>query len=404
MRYSRKETDIDKVISYMTDGDENFIVYKCLDFLKNNNEKYTCDTINNRYYISSYFPSFPSRAWDRFFSASNKIANGHRVPLQADVAVTGRCHCDCIHCFRGQCNNQDLQLNIIKTFIEDLYDLGGATLGITGGEPMLRKDILEIIKLIPEGMEGILYTTGHGITDSFIEKINKTNLTKIIISLDHYREDKVALIRNYRSAFKEATEALQLLSKYNIYTAVTLMITEDFLNENEIIKYIEFVNNLGVDEVRLTLPIPQGKLAGKDFKRLYFNGIKVAKNIKNRLCKEKDLPTIMLFSEYESHKYFGCGAGTHYISLNNDGSINPCVSVPLSFGNVYESSFKDIYRDMHKYFRCSCKTCLGKKVSKALIEEKLSNRIELLDKKTSTLLKRKVVTDDGIASFFSVIK
>lgn len=404
MRGSIKETDINNIVSYMTNGEENSITYNCLEFFVNNNEKYTWDTVNNKYYISSFFPSFPSMAWDRFFSASNKISNGYRVPLQADVAVTGKCHCDCIHCFREQNNNQDLQLNIIKTFIEELYDLGGSTLGITGGEPMLRKDILDIIKLIPKGMEGILYTTGHGINDSFVEKVENTNLNKIIISLDHYNENKVALTRNYGNAFKEATEAIKLLSKYSIYTAVTLMITEDFIDEDEIIKYIEFVNHLGVDEVRLTLPIPQGKLAGRDFEKHYSNGIRAARNVKNKLCKEKNMPTIMVFSEYESHKYFGCGAGTHYISLNNDGNIIPCVSVPLPFGNVYESSFKEIYKNMNTYFKCSCKTCFGKKVSKALIEEKLSSKIDLLDEKDSELLKRKVAIDDGMASFFSMLK
>lgn len=226
---------------------EDCLDEKNLDFFYEKNEKYNYNTESTKSFINSFFPSIPSMAWDRMVKSISEISNYKKhVPMQADIVVTGKCHCNCWHCFRSKYVNKDeMTLENIKKCITSLYNLGTSTIGITGGEPMLRKDIYEIIKLIPKGMEGQLYTTGHNIDENFAAKLKDTNLTRCIISLDNYKEDVVCKLRNNKNAFVDALTAIKALVKYNIYTAVTVCVTEELLVDDELYKYIKFVTNLG---------------------------------------------------------------------------------------------------------------------------------------------------------------
>lgn len=106
----------------------------------------------------------------------------------------------------------------------------------------------------------------------------------------------------------------------------------------------KFVTNLGVQEIRIVMQIPQGKLEGKRVGRIYARGKEIFKELRKNSCKEKSLPVIVDFCEFEGKEYMGCMAGINYITINNDGLVTPCVAVPLSFGNINNSSLEDIYR------------------------------------------------------------
>lgn len=395
-----KIIDFNDIEPLMLKSGQNDIIQKIVDFFKKHPEKYTYDILKERYFINSFFPSFPSPAWAKLTESLGKIAHGERIPFQVDMVVTGDCHCTCWHCFRAKHDNQELGSEVIKKFMTQAYDLGSASIGITGGEPMLREDIVDIIKSIPDGMEGQLYTTGYRVDKSFISEVKNTNLTRFIVSLDHYDEKIMIKRRGYDHAYKDALNAIELLSDHNMYTTVTLCITDDLLNEESIVKYFDFVSKLGGDEIRIILPIPQGNLEGKNYKRLYLNAMQVIKKIKNDHMHNTDYPSIVLFSEYESQHRLGCGAGANYISLNNDGSITPCVAVPLVFGNIHESGLSEIFDSMGTYFKNSGRTCYGKRMGKIMQEECVDTTITPLPLDVSLSLASKCIVDGEKADFF----
>lgn len=369
----------DNIKNVMMKPDCKNTAEKLVKFFEEKKEKYTYNEETKRYYISSFFPTISGPAWNRFVSGVSQIVNNDkRIPMQADLVVTGRCHCHCWHCFRAKYKSDDMNLDKIKECMESLYKLGTATVGITGGEPMLRSDIYDIIKMIPNGMEGQLYTTGYKIDDEFAKKIKGTNLTRCVISLDHYDEDIVCKLRNNPNAFKDAINAVKVLTKHNIYTAVTICIKKELLEPGILERYFEFINSLGVQEMRIIMQIPQGNLEGKNIDSVYMQAMNLVKNFRNKHIVDESSPTIVNFSEVEGPEYFGCTAGFSYISVNNDGAVTPCVAVPLSFGNVYEDSLENIYYDMDRYFRMSSGICFGIASQKVISAEKIDTAIQPL--------------------------
>lgn len=66
--------------------------------------------------------------------------------------------------------------------MKEAYFLGASSIGITGGEPMMNEHIVDIISQIPDGIEGVLYTTGFQITPEFLENVSHTNLTRCVVN------------------------------------------------------------------------------------------------------------------------------------------------------------------------------------------------------------------------------
>lgn len=95
------------------------------EFIAAKGERFSYDRENNRYFINTFYPSFPSKAWNRLIIGGKKMVKKDvRVPLQADIVVTGKCHCRCWHCFRIKAKRDDLTLEEIKKTIDELYEWG----------------------------------------------------------------------------------------------------------------------------------------------------------------------------------------------------------------------------------------------------------------------------------------
>lgn len=352
------------------------------------------------FFINSFFPSFPSLAWQRFLSGLHCVRQKKQILYQADIVVTGRCHCSCWHCYRSKHCKDDLPLEHVIESIRQLYQMGVATLGITGGEPMLRNDIHDIIRAVPNGMEAQLYTTGHNVDEDFCRFLCESNVTRVIVSLDHYKEDIVNRMRNNKNAYNETNLAIKNLVRNNIYTAITLCITEDF-SEEDIIEYFKYVHKLQVQEIRIVMPIPQGNIEGKDIRKTYQKNRMLISKIKESYIHNPNFPNIVLFSEFESRFYFGCSAGNHYLSINNDGQITPCVAVPLSFGNIYDNSLCEVFKNMQKYFKCNGSTCYGRKIAKIMNEISIDTTKTPLDVNISKVLAEKCIVENQTTLFFS---
>ena len=404
MRKKHLSSGLDTIQHVIPASESPDVVAQGLEYLEYGKytTKYTHDISNNRIFINSILPSFPGKAWNRFFDGAYRIGKGERVPLWLDIVATGRCHCDCWHCFRSNfADRSDLELSVLESIIHDAYELGTVMLGITGGEPMLHRDLLEVIRMVPEGMEMQLYSTGHQIHESFIQEAQDSQLTRCIISLDHFRPEIINSRRNNSLAFDEAVHALKLLSKSTIYASAALCITEDLCSEEELYRYMDLVCSLAVDEIRVILPIPQGKLQGANHKRLYLDARKALRKIREESAGDGDAPSIILFGDLESKGCFGCGAGFHYLAVNNDGSVNPCVAVPLSFGDIHRSNLREIYAGMESYFKSSGTTCLGRRLGRVCTKKNFISDIYPYSLEDSKMLTSHCRVDGNPADFFT---
>jgi MoaA/NifB/PqqE/SkfB family radical SAM enzyme len=251
-------------------------------------------------------------------------------------------------------------LDVILKGIRELQDLGACVLGITGGEPLLRGDLEKIIAAVDNRSSTILYSSGDGLTRQRAIQLADCGLNSAIISIDHYDPKKHDHQRRYDGSFQIAVKAVEIFSNLNVYTAATIIPTGDMTEEQNLLRYLDCAREWGAHEVRIGIPLPSGKL----LRSLHEGKVRLSRTDINRIKKiqinansQIGYPNVMAFPIIEGLEMFGCGAGYHYLAIENDGNVIPCVLVPMSFGNIKDESLHAIWRRMHPIFNRAGGVC-----------------------------------------------
>jgi len=102
--------------------------------------------------------------------------------------VTRRCNLKCVHCYSGSEDRDygnELTFEEGKALIDDLAAFGAPVILFSGGEPLIRRDILDLIRYAVEhGRRAVLSTNGTLITESLARKLHELGLSYVGISLD----------------------------------------------------------------------------------------------------------------------------------------------------------------------------------------------------------------------------
>ncbi|MEA1984886.1 MAG: 12,18-didecarboxysiroheme deacetylase [Euryarchaeota archaeon] len=126
--------------------------------------------------------------------------------------VTRKCNLKCIHCY-AHAKNQDFDNELTtdegKELIDDLADFGSPVLLLSGGEPLIRKDLPELAEYArTKGMRAVISTNGTLIDETMARTLKEIGLSYVGISLDGVRETNDRF-RGMDGAFDLALEGLR---------------------------------------------------------------------------------------------------------------------------------------------------------------------------------------------------
>ncbi len=308
--------------------------------------------IGDKIYTNTFTPYFPSLAYDRFLKGVISITSGNPLPVVTNFAVTPRCPCNCWHCsFSDRSKKDILSLDQLKKAIYDVQDLGASVIGLTGGEPLLRDDLEDIIASIDKRSMPVIFTTGYKLTRDRVKSLKKAGLEIPVISLDHYKAEIHDRGRRKEGIFDDALKAIKLFQDEGFYVAVSFVPDKPLVsNRREIFKVIDFFKEIGINDMRLTSPILSGKLTSKPEERLSAENVKTIFEIQKKCTRTRGYPGVFAYDFFESEKYYGCGAGFNYMFIDSQGNVCPCDFTMLSFGNMLERPIWEIWEETSKHF------------------------------------------------------
>ena len=308
--------------------------------------------IGNKIFSNTFTPYFPSIAYDRFLKGVVASSSGTPHPIVTNFAVTPLCPCNCWHCsFSDRSKKDILTLDQIKKAISEVQDLGASVIGFTGGEPLLRDDLEEMIASVDERSMPIMFTTGYKLTKPRVKRLKEAGLEIPVISLDHYNPKVHDKGRRTQGIYEYALNAIRLFQDEGFYVAVSFVPDKPLVsNREEIFKVIEFFKDLGINDMRLTSPILSGKLTAKPEEQLTPDNVKTIFDIQKKCCRTKGYPGVFAYDFFESGQYYGCGAGYNYMFIDSQGNICPCDFTMLSFGNIHDRPVKEIWEETSKNF------------------------------------------------------
>ena len=170
------------------------------------------------------------------------------------VSVTDRCDLRCVYCMKEKMNflpkKDVLSLNEIERLCDNFIDLGVTKIRLSGGEPLVRKNITELIYQLNlkkkfTKLKEITITTNGTLLDIFAKELKKNGINRINVSLDTINEKKYKDITRFGNLNK-VINGIETAIKFDIRVKINVVAIKDF-NEDELISLIEWANKMGVD-------------------------------------------------------------------------------------------------------------------------------------------------------------
>lgn len=315
------------------------------------------------------------------------------------ISITNRCNSSCIMCDipKEICN--ELPTSSWKKMIDESFSLGASNIVFSGGEPLLREDIYELIAYTKDkNMEACITSNGLLINDKAASDLFNSGVNVVNISIEGPED-----IHNYlrgEGSHKKSISALDNLRKYNIETTIATTVSR---YNYKFLKYIVDLSKLkGVTTIKFqpfnTLFI-KDKLREKNFCISKNESIELEQIIRDviSLCDDYGIATnpdaylknIPLYLNKKITNNSACNSLWTSCPINSDGQIYPCwvlTEKKYLIGNIKDNKITDLWgSEYHDKIRGKIKSdgCIGCMMScydesfgKGDIEKKISLNIK----------------------------
>ncbi|MEI6597167.1 MAG: radical SAM protein [bacterium] len=408
-----KNKKIKKIVDnwgFLFDGSLGGISFKSVFFaFKQALESEKLTIFNGQIDTNHGLPRFPSKYFSNYLLYLKKVREGEMPLSFIFLSITDRCPSNCLYCYNNSSsvdeNRSELSFDKIKEILVYFKENEPTVFQccITGGEPMLRKDIIEIVRESSKNFFTFLNTSGEGFTEKHAKQLKEIGLGVLKVSLDHFDRDFVNERRGNALAFDSAISAIKIAVKNGLYTSVAAVASRRLLDKKNFLSFVYFLQELGANDLRL---YPYRK-SGRAIDGEYFTAEEENKLGEYQLLvnKNKKLKIKMMsMSLIESAKFFGCTAGSRQLCINSDGSVTPCPYLALSLGNINEEPIKKITNRFRECLSAPYRFCISNYLAAQGInlnnfwrDKNIKKNLELLDSVPKTALpdiyKRMVCSD-----------
>ncbi|MGW5980318.1 GTP 3',8-cyclase MoaA [Bacillus mycoides] len=166
------------------------------------------------------------------------------------ISVTDRCNFRCRYCMPEEIfgrdysflsNDKILSFDEIERITRIFVSLGVRKLRITGGEPLLRKGLPELIQRLNEieGVEDIGLTTNGSLLKKFAPDLYKAGLSRVTVSLDSLNEERFSYLNGNRSNVKTVLAGIQAAAEAGMKIKMN-MVVQKGKNEQDIVQMAEY--------------------------------------------------------------------------------------------------------------------------------------------------------------------
>lgn len=298
-------------------------------------------------------------------------AFNRKFPLAAGIQITNRCNLRCSYCnYPSNIDSKELDSKEWLNLINEMSKCGVKTVSISGGEPMLKDGIIDIIKFCKEkGMCVILSSNGYSVKDNVSEL---TGVDNIGISLDG-DEPSHDLLRG-KGSYKIALDAILACKKSGMNVSHGMVLTK--LNVDKIDKILKFAKDNKTYSFFQVLEFnPQDSVISKnwkkseDIKKLVLSEKEIKETFSYLAGKKKDKfpignslgylkamakwPYYPMFYNKKAFRNVRCFAGQFYFFVYPDGKMFACNMFHSESKNLKEGDFYTNFKELKRNKECN---------------------------------------------------
>ncbi|ADB57610.1 GTP 3',8-cyclase MoaA [Archaeoglobus profundus] len=245
------------------------------------------------------------------------------------ISVTSLCNMNCIYCHNEGMKDagKDMSLEEIIEICKVFYDFGVEKVKITGGEPLIRGDIMDIIAEMPEFKEISMVTNGYYLS-KYAYELKEVGLNRVNVSLDTLNPETYRFITGVRG-LEKVLDGIE--SAYNAeLTPIKLnMVVMKGVNEHEIEDILEYTARFNKNRINVVLQLIE--LVGHD--EYYYSLDEIEEKFKSRA------KTVITRSLHARRQYILGNKAVEFVRpfhakfcmhctrmrVTSDGKLKPCL-------------------------------------------------------------------------------
>lgn len=187
---------------------------------------------------------------------SDKVIDAKNRPLRdLRISVTDKCNFRCTYCMPSEIFGPDFKFlpqdrlltfeeltRLTKLFVE----LGVEKIRITGGEPLMRKDLYILIQMLSniDGIKDIAMTTNGSLLPKYAEVLKNAGLQRVTVSLDSLNNDRFSKINGRDYTVQSVLEGIEAAQKVGLRIKIN-MVVQKGVNESDLLPMARYFREKG---------------------------------------------------------------------------------------------------------------------------------------------------------------
>jgi radical SAM protein with 4Fe4S-binding SPASM domain len=319
--------------------------------------------------------------------AGDAAAAAFARPYVVSWNLTYRCNLACEHCYLDAgpaqvdapafADRSELTTEQCFRVVDEIAAFAPECVTIlTGGEPLLRRDIVEIVRYgAGRGLWIVVGTNGVRITENLARILQAEGVRGLALSLDALDAERHDAFRRVRGAWANTVEGARILARVGLPFIVQTTVGAH--NRAELEALAAFAHEeLGAKVWNVYFLVPSGRGAFvSDLDAGEYDGVLAdlagiqrrfaSKMLVNAKCAPHFVRTLLeAGDEAPFPKTFaggagGCPAGTHYLGIRPNGDVTPCPYLPLFAGNLRREGLRSLWDSSELFTRIRAREHLG---------------------------------------------
>ncbi len=284
------------------------------------------------------------KVWKKIQDFLKDPNNPKRIP-SVDVSYSSVCNFACDFCFETAYQNggehRVWDIPALKQVMDEADELGAFAISLQGGEPLVFKDLEEVIKAIGPDRFMISMVTNGFYLEQKAQQLKDWGVYRICVSIDSGIPEEHDKGRKMPNAYKKAMAGIDKCLSIGLIPHLHTVVTHTSLYSdgfNSLVNYV-YAKNMGLS-IMIAMPVGEWKMNRED--------LVTVEDVKYLQRLHQAYPHIRRDNTPAHGVDTGCRAVTYQIYISSEGQVKGCPFLPMNIANVFQVPLSEVMRRGHR--------------------------------------------------------